>query len=52
MAAVEDWARRKGVGSIELGVWDFDESGVAFYEHQGYGTTIRSMAKDLAPTSS
>ena len=47
MAEVEDWARRKALEHIELGVWDFNESAVAFYEGQGYGTTIRSMAKDL-----
>lgn len=37
------WAREQGASSIELGVYEFNESAIAFYEHLGFGTIKRTM---------
>jgi ribosomal protein S18 acetylase RimI-like enzyme len=47
MAEVEAWARQLGFAEIELGVWEFNQSAIAFYEQLGYTTRSRLLAKPL-----
>ena len=45
MSALEAWATSELVTSIQLTVWEFNQSAVAFYEELGYSTRSLSMAK-------
>lgn len=44
---VHQWARERGITEIELDVWEFPTSALAFYEKLGYQTTRRRMRKQL-----
>jgi|SRR5579875_1118225 ribosomal protein S18 acetylase RimI-like enzyme len=48
MERVHQWAREQGVTEIELDVWEFPASALAFYEKLGYQTTRRHMRKQLS----
>ncbi|MFE0753940.1 GNAT family N-acetyltransferase [Inquilinus sp. NPDC058860] len=45
----EAWARDRGVGTLELGVWEFNAGAVACYEAAGFTPTIRRLGKAVAP---
>ena len=45
----EDWARGRGIGSLELGVWEFNAGAVACYEAAGFAPTTRRLSKAVAP---
>ncbi len=45
MSEAESWARRRGASSIELWVYEFNESARGFYQRLGYSTLTRTMAK-------
>jgi ribosomal protein S18 acetylase RimI-like enzyme len=45
MAAAEAWAAERGLREIELGVWEFNQSAMAFYEQLGYTTERRKMRR-------
>ena len=45
----ERWAMTKGVRSIELGVWEFNQPAITFYHREGYTTATRRMTKHLYP---
>jgi diamine N-acetyltransferase len=47
MAHAEDWARARGIPSIELNVYEFNDGARAFYEELGYRTLSRRMRKKL-----
>ena len=47
MAAAEAWARKRGAADLELGVWEFNEGAIAFYERLGFRTHRRTMMKQL-----
>lgn len=47
LGAAEGWARERGFTEIELGVWEFNRSAIAFYEQQGYTILSRLMTKSL-----
>jgi len=47
MERVHRWALDKGVTEIELGVWEFNQPAIAFYERLGYTTARRSMHRRL-----
>jgi GNAT superfamily N-acetyltransferase len=47
MEAGEDWARKQGASSLELTVWEFNTTAIAFYESMGYNTARRRMWKAL-----
>jgi diamine N-acetyltransferase len=47
MSKIQDWALTKGASSIELNVYEFNESAISFYEELGYQTLSRKMSKDL-----
>jgi ribosomal protein S18 acetylase RimI-like enzyme len=47
MAAAERWAAERGLSEIELSVWEFNQSALAFYEELGYVTERRKMRRVL-----
>lgn len=42
------WAREQGASSMELNVWEFNESARAFYQSLGMSTLNRTMSSDLS----
>jgi ribosomal protein S18 acetylase RimI-like enzyme len=50
MEAAHRWAQEQGVEQIELGVWEFNQGALAFYEKLGYRTAIRRMCYRLPGT--
>jgi diamine N-acetyltransferase len=47
MDSAERWGVAQGAREAFLTVWDFNESGIAFYERLGYNTEQRRMSKKL-----
>ncbi len=47
MEAVQCWAREKGASEVELTVWEFNASAIAFYENLGYTTANRRMWRKI-----
>ncbi len=47
METAKDWAVIKGATSIELGVYEFNESAISFYKSLGFHTLSRKMKRDL-----
>jgi GNAT superfamily N-acetyltransferase len=45
----EDWACGRGIGTLELGVWEFNTGAVACYEAAGFAPTTRRLSKAVAP---
>jgi diamine N-acetyltransferase len=45
MAKGERWARERGATSIELGVFEFNQGAIQFYEELGFSTVSRKMRK-------
>lgn len=42
-----EWAKSKGVTSVELTVWEFNQNAIAFYKRQGMETLTRTMSLPL-----
>lgn len=49
MDRVHQWARSKGACAIELHVYEFNKSAIAFYQSLGYATLSRRMRSPLHP---
>ena len=47
MDKMQEWAIAKGATSIELNVYEFNETAISFYEKLGYQTFSRKMSKEL-----
>lgn len=47
MNKMQEWAIAKGAASIELNVYEFNETAIAFYKKLGYQTLSRKMSKEL-----
>jgi len=47
MDKMQEWATAKGATSIELHVYEFNETAVSFYERLGYQTFSRKMSKEI-----
>jgi ribosomal protein S18 acetylase RimI-like enzyme len=47
LAASERFAVESGASSLELVVYEFNESALRFYQRLGFGTLSRSLAKPL-----
>jgi ribosomal protein S18 acetylase RimI-like enzyme len=47
MDTMEEWTVERGVTSIELNVYEFNEVAIAFYERLGYQTLSRKLSKGL-----
>jgi ribosomal protein S18 acetylase RimI-like enzyme len=47
MSEMQEWAAAKGASAIELNVYEFNQSAIAFYEGLGYQTYSRKMGKNL-----
>ncbi len=45
MNEMQTWAISKGVTSIELNVYEFNQTAISFYESLGYQTVSRKMSK-------
>lgn len=43
----ERWTSERGLSECELGVWEFNETALRFYERVGFVTTRRRMSKSL-----
>jgi diamine N-acetyltransferase len=49
MDTAQEWAAANGATSVELNVYEFNETAIAFYERLGYRSLSRKMSKELAP---
>jgi GNAT superfamily N-acetyltransferase len=47
MERAHQWARGKGLDSVELTVWEFNTAAIQFYERLGYHTERRWMTRHL-----
>jgi len=47
MDKMQEWSIAKGATSIELNVYEFNETAISFYERLGYQTFSRKMSKEL-----
>lgn len=47
MDQMQEWAIEKGATSVELNVYEFNETAISFYESLGYQTFSRRMSKEL-----
>lgn len=47
MDTMQEWAIAKGATSIELNVYEFNQTAISFYERLGYQTLSRKMSKGL-----
>ena len=47
MDKMQEWAIAKGATSIELNVYEFNETAITFYERLGYQTFSRKMSKEI-----
>jgi ribosomal protein S18 acetylase RimI-like enzyme len=47
MDKMQEWAIARGATSIELNVYEFNETAISFYERLGYQTFSRKMSKEL-----
>jgi ribosomal protein S18 acetylase RimI-like enzyme len=47
MDKMQEWAIARGVTSIELNVYEFNETAISFYERLGYQTFSRKMSKEI-----
>ena len=47
MNTVEQWALGKGINQVELNVWDFNESALAFYNKLGYSVSHQNLWKTI-----
>jgi ribosomal protein S18 acetylase RimI-like enzyme len=47
MDKMQEWAITKGAASIELNVYEFNETAISFYERLGFQTFSRKMRKEL-----
>jgi ribosomal protein S18 acetylase RimI-like enzyme len=45
MERAEQWAMERGLGEIELNVWEANQSAIGFYEGLGYEATRRRMRR-------
>ena len=47
MQVAEDWAKERGVDTVELNVWEFNRGAFEFYQKMGYVTSSRHMWKHI-----
>ena len=47
MDKMQEWAIARGAASIELNVYEFNETAISFYQRLGYQTVSRKMSKEL-----
>jgi ribosomal protein S18 acetylase RimI-like enzyme len=52
MAHAQRWATERGLREIELNVWEFNQSAIAFYEALGYVTERRKMRRIISDVNS
>jgi diamine N-acetyltransferase len=47
MGKIQEWAVAKGAASIELNVYEFNQTAISFYENLGFRTFSRKISKEL-----
>ncbi|HJS19205.1 MAG TPA: GNAT family N-acetyltransferase [Anaerolineales bacterium] len=47
MDKMQEWAIEKGATSIELNVYEFNQSAISFYERLGYQSLSRKMSREI-----
>lgn len=47
MDKMQEWAIARSAASIELNVYEFNETAISFYERLGYQTFSRKMSKEI-----
>jgi ribosomal protein S18 acetylase RimI-like enzyme len=52
MEGAHAWAAARGVDTVELNVWEFNQAALAFYRALGYRTESRKMSVRLEPGDS
>jgi ribosomal protein S18 acetylase RimI-like enzyme len=45
LRAAEDWTAQRGIATLQLFVWQFNDAAVRFYESEGFVTELRGMAR-------
>lgn len=50
MERAHRWAHERGLDEVMLGVWEFNQGAIAFYEELGYQTAFRRMWRRLDRT--
>ena len=45
--AADQWSSSRGVASLELSVWEFNQEAAAFYEAVGFETVLRRMSRRI-----
>ena len=41
------WAQARGLGEVELTVWNANRNAIAFYQRLGYTTAVRRLSRTL-----
>jgi diamine N-acetyltransferase len=49
MRAAEDWAASQGASSLDLTVYEFNQTAIAFYRRLGYQNLSRRLTRPLPP---
>ncbi len=47
MERAHEWACQRGLNEVMLGVWEFNQGAITFYEELGYTTAFRRMWRRL-----
>ena len=47
MRSISEWALKAGIREIELTVWKYNRSAIAFYDSLGYRTINRKLRKEF-----
>lgn len=45
----EQWAAERGLGLVQLAVWEFNQAAIGLYDRAGYRTIMRKMEKRIRP---
>ena len=49
LARVEQWAAQRGLGLVQLAVWEFNNDALRLYDRAGYRSIMRKLEKRIAP---
>ena len=49
LARVEQWAAERGLGLVQLAVWEFNTEALRLYDRAGYRSIMRKLEKPIAP---
>ncbi len=49
LARAEQWAAQRGLGLVQLAVWEFNNDALRLYDRAGYRSIMRKLEKRIAP---